>query len=145
MPITLTCTGCGKSFRLRDEMAGRKVRCPECEAIQVVPARRSRGSHRSSCDSDSAAGQLHPAFDRDRFLLRQKLMTISEKYVVWDDEQRPILFIERPAHFWRNVLGAIVTAIVLHRDVRRLAMVVGAVGLAERYSRAGSASWSWLS
>ena len=50
---------------------------------------------------------MHPAFDRDRFLLRQKLMTFSEKYVVWDDQQRPILFIERPAHFWRNVLGRI--------------------------------------
>ena len=36
-----TCTGCQKTFRLRDEMAGRKVRCPECEAVLVVPARTS--------------------------------------------------------------------------------------------------------
>ena len=64
-------------------------------------------------DTGNATDQLHPAFNRDRFLLRQKLMTISEKYVVWDDQQRPILFVERPAHFWRNILGIFVTIIVL--------------------------------
>ena len=37
MPITLTCSGCGRSFQLRDEMAGRKVRCPDCQSVQVVP------------------------------------------------------------------------------------------------------------
>jgi len=36
MPISLTCS-CGKSFRLKDELAGRKIRCPECTSIQTVP------------------------------------------------------------------------------------------------------------
>jgi hypothetical protein len=112
MPISLSCTGCGKSFHLKDEMAGRKVRCPECEAVQVVPAL-EREEVVFELDTGNLTGPLHPAFNRDRFLLRQQLMTISEKYVVWDDQQRPILFIERPAHFWRNVLGAFVTAITL--------------------------------
>jgi hypothetical protein len=53
------------------------------------------------------ATPLHPAFDRDRFLLRQKVISISEKYMVWDDRQRPILFVERPAHVWRTVLAAV--------------------------------------
>jgi hypothetical protein len=52
---------------------------------------------------------LHPSFNRDRFLFRQKLITISEKYVVCDDQGRPILYIERPAHFVRQVLGALAT------------------------------------
>ena len=38
MPITLVCTGCGKSYQLKDELAGRKVRCPGCQSVQVVPA-----------------------------------------------------------------------------------------------------------
>ena len=134
MPITMTCSGCGKSFRLRDEMAGRKVRCPECEAIQVVPAP-SPEEVTFELQPDSAAGQFHSAFDRDRFLLRQKLITISEKYVVWDDQQRPILFIERPAHFWRNVLGAIVTVIVF------IVTFVGSAVIGAAVSRTIQPSW----
>jgi hypothetical protein len=30
MPVTLTCTGCGKTYQLKDEFAGRKLRCPGC-------------------------------------------------------------------------------------------------------------------
>jgi hypothetical protein len=112
MPISMSCSGCGRSFQLKDEMAGRKVRCPECEAVQVVPAP-GKEEVVFEPDTGNVSDQLHPAFNRDRFLLRQKLMTISEKYVVWDDQQRPILFIERPAHFWRNILGIFVTIIAL--------------------------------
>ena len=36
---------------------------------------------------------------------RQKLMTFSEKYVVWDDEEQPVLFIERPAYVGRQLLA----------------------------------------
>ncbi len=111
MPITITCSGCGKSFRLRDEIAGSKVRCSECETVLVVPGVVPE-EVTLELPSASAADQLHSAFDRDRFLLRQKMISISEKYVVWDDQQRPILFIERPAHFWRNVLGALLAALV---------------------------------
>jgi uncharacterized protein YxjI len=48
---------------------------------------------------------LDPAFDRTRFLLRQKALTVHERYVVWDESGQPILFVERPAHFWRNGLA----------------------------------------
>ena len=121
MPITLTCGDCGQSFRLKDEMAGRKVRCPECESVQVVPTILDDLPEALS-EPASAAEYSHPAFDHDRFLLRQKLITISERYVVWDDQQRPILFVERPAHFWRNVLAAGLTAVVF------LVTFVGAIG-----------------
>jgi hypothetical protein len=106
MPIHMTCTGCGKPFRLRDEMAGRKVRCPECEAILVVPALPPMEVAFDEQEG-STASPIHPAFDRDRFLLRQKVIAISEKYLVWDDQERPILFVERPAHLGRIVLAAV--------------------------------------
>jgi hypothetical protein len=124
MPITLTCPGCAKIFHLRDEMAGRKVRCPECETIQVVPAL-FPDEVALTLDTDEATDGLHAAFDRERFLFRQKLMTLSEKYVVWDDRERPILFIERPAYFWRQVLGALATIVVLVASVA----VSGAIGV----------------
>src|SRR5262249_12201317 len=36
MTITLRCTGCCV-MKLRDELAGKKVRCPRCKSILIVP------------------------------------------------------------------------------------------------------------
>ncbi len=36
MPIPLQCD-CGRSLRIKDELAGRKVKCPQCAAVLVVP------------------------------------------------------------------------------------------------------------
>jgi hypothetical protein len=38
MPITLGCPSCGKRFRARDESAGKKVKCPYCQAAVQVPS-----------------------------------------------------------------------------------------------------------
>jgi uncharacterized protein YxjI len=48
------------------------------------------------------------AFDRDRFLLRQKLMAINNKYMVFDDEGRELLFVERPAHVLQGLVSMLV-------------------------------------
>lgn len=36
MPITFHCA-CGKTLRVQDELAGKRVRCPACQAIVVAP------------------------------------------------------------------------------------------------------------
>jgi len=99
MAIPVTCR-CGRSYNLKDEFAGTVVQCPHCTGRIEVPAP----------VRVAAAPQADPAFDRDVFLLRQKHLAINEKYVVWDEEGRPILFIERPAHLLRG-LGALLGAI----------------------------------
>jgi hypothetical protein len=92
MPVTATCR-CGGSFALKDEYAGKRVKCPKCgETVQVGAAEAPR---------PKAGG----VFDRDRYLLRQKHLAISEKYEVWDEDGNAILYVERPAHLLRN-LGA---------------------------------------
>lgn len=95
MPIPVTCK-CGSSYSLKEEHAGKAVRCPKCgETIRVeAPAVRREP-------------QADPAFDRDKFLLRQKHLAISEKYEVWDDGGHPILYIERPAHLLRNLFAVL--------------------------------------
>lgn len=50
---------------------------------------------------------VDPAFERDRFLLRQQVLTINQKYEVWDEQGQAILFVERPAHFLQNLGAAI--------------------------------------
>jgi hypothetical protein len=51
-----------------------------------------------------------PVFQRDKFLLRQKHLAISQKYYVWDEQENVLLFIQRPAHLLRNV-GAILAGL----------------------------------
>jgi hypothetical protein len=36
MPIPLDCA-CGRSLRVKDELAGRKVKCPQCGGVLAVP------------------------------------------------------------------------------------------------------------
>ena len=50
---------------------------------------------------------LDRAFDRDKFLLRQKHLAISEKYFVWDDAGTVVMFIQRPVHLLRALLAVL--------------------------------------
>jgi phage FluMu protein Com len=38
MPITFSCNSCNKKLRVKDELAGRKVKCPGCATVLQVPA-----------------------------------------------------------------------------------------------------------
>lgn len=38
MPISIICTGCKKKLTVPDTAAGKKVRCPSCQAVIAVPA-----------------------------------------------------------------------------------------------------------
>ncbi|MCE5228834.1 hypothetical protein LLG95_04460 [bacterium] len=96
MPVQVQCS-CGKSYNLRDEFVGKTLQCPQCGGTFEV-------------GKPAAGPAVDPAFDRDKFLLRQKALTINEKYYAWDENGRTVLFIERPAHLLRN-LGAILAAI----------------------------------
>ena len=113
MAIRVTC-GCGASYGLRDELAGTDVLCPQCGAQLHV----------------AAAGP----FERDKFLLRQTFLAISEKYYVWDEQGRVLLYIERPAHFWRNfsailagVAAAIVAGLLIGIAIGRLSEAAGVI------------------
>ncbi|MFN0197194.1 MAG: MJ0042-type zinc finger domain-containing protein [Planctomycetaceae bacterium] len=37
MPITVSCPECAQTYRLKDELAGKKVRCKGCETIIPIP------------------------------------------------------------------------------------------------------------
>lgn len=143
MPIPVACS-CGARFNLRDEYAGRTLKCPTCQrAIQAPESAMAMAPAGAAVvgDESDGAGEiplappvapppLHvdyavPAplqqfstspFDRDRFLLRQKAVAINQKYYVWDEAGRTILFIERPRMVLRSLLaafGAIATFAVI--------------------------------
>ena len=45
------------------------------------------------------------AFDRDVFLLRQRVFTIASKYEVWAEDGTPILYVERPTYPVRTLFA----------------------------------------
>ncbi len=94
MPITLSCAPCNTSFNVKDEHAGGRFQCPKC-----------KGELRGPAAVAAPPQQGHAAFNRDKFLLRQKVFSISEKYSLSDENETPILWIERPARLLRGLLA----------------------------------------
>lgn len=99
MAVRVSCA-CGTSYELKDEFAGKLVKCPQCGRENRVPGA-----------GVPVQVQADPVFDRDIFLLRQQMLKISEKYDVADEQGNNIVYIERPAHFLRNV-GALLAAFI---------------------------------
>src|SRR4051812_43405908 len=68
MSIRFECSDCGKSLKVKDDHAGRKMRCPVCEAVNQVPVNetetddrderssRSRSSSKSSRSGTNRSG-----------------------------------------------------------------------------------------
>jgi uncharacterized protein YxjI len=99
MSVTVTCE-CTNTFSLKDEYAGRVVKCPSCGA-----------SVRAGDTTFTPESQADPVFGRDVFLLRQQALRLNERYDVTDQVGLPILFVERPVHLLRN-LGAMLVAVL---------------------------------
>src|SRR3989454_5381570 len=98
---------CGTSYELKEEFAGRLVKCPQCGRETRVPG---------VVPAAAVKPQADPVFDRDVFLLRQQLLRISEKYDVADEQGKKIVFVERPAHLLRSrggLLAALAAAAVV--------------------------------
>jgi predicted Zn finger-like uncharacterized protein len=109
MPIDVSCPACSSNFTLKDELAGKKVRCSSCQAVIEVPAQ----SGAAVLDVDDSG--LDRVFRRDKFLLNQKHLSINERYEVCDEKQQPIMHAVRPTFLLRSVavaLAVIAVAII---------------------------------
>ena len=42
MPISISCE-CGKRMAVREDLTGKRVRCPECNAVVTVPEPEANG------------------------------------------------------------------------------------------------------
>jgi uncharacterized protein YxjI len=115
MALSVQCQ-CGNTYDLKDEYAGKLIRCPKCQAVS-----------RAERTAYSATSQADPVFDRDIFLLRQKHLAINEKYTVSDESGTPIVYVERPAHLLRNLLALVVGLVA---TVAVVSLIAGALVLA---------------
>jgi hypothetical protein len=84
-------------FELRPELAGRLLQCPRC-------GRRLRAGRAPALVREARPG-VDPAFDRDVFLLNQRVLTIASQYEVWAPDGTPVLYVERPTYVVRTMLA----------------------------------------
>lgn len=61
MAITTSCV-CGKALRLRDELAGKRVRCPKCNAVLEVPEENVETDFEVVNDEPQPASALQSAY-----------------------------------------------------------------------------------
>lgn len=114
MPIALTCR-CGREFQFEDKFGGQTIACPDCSTALVVPPAPPRPP------------QADPAFERDTFLINQKIR-IDQKYAVTDEQGHPVLFVVRPTYLAKTI-GAILGGLGAGGAVGGLLVMAGtAVG-----------------
>jgi uncharacterized protein YxjI len=112
-PVTVACA-CGEVYDLKPEYAGVLLECPSC-------GRHLRAAGRPVSPAASvSAGDA--AFDRDVFLLRERVFTIASKYEVRTEDGTPILYVERPTYLIRTLgaylLGVVAASIVFSWTAR---------------------------
>jgi hypothetical protein len=94
--IVVACP-CGEVYELKPAFAGRLLECPVCRrhlragGLPGVPRR---------LDAD-----VDPVFDRDVFLLRERMLSIASRYEVWAEDGRPLLYVVRPTYPFRTLVA----------------------------------------
>lgn len=58
MPIPFECTGCGKKLKVKDDAAGKRIKCPDCQAVLTVP--------KPEVDEDDFLGGLDEAVKQEK-------------------------------------------------------------------------------
>lgn len=120
--VTLACP-CGEVYELKPEYAGRLLECPVCK-------RHLRAGPAPTAARRFAIG-VDPAFDRDVFLLRERVLTIRSKYEVWTPQGTAVLYVERPTFPIRTLLAfvlGLMAAIVFGGFVARAVPALRVLG-----------------
>jgi predicted RNA-binding Zn-ribbon protein involved in translation (DUF1610 family) len=62
MPVIVTCPSCNSALRVRDELVGKKLRCPRCSGIVAVPNGRAAAKPPTPREAvDPHVAQVKPA------------------------------------------------------------------------------------
>jgi len=52
MPITIECSTCFQTYAVKSELAGKKIRCKECQSVILVPRKKERPTEPDPVDED---------------------------------------------------------------------------------------------
>lgn len=105
--MQIICPACNTSYKIPDDKIPKERRavttCKKCGGKITIEPSAVKGPDVGP--QELKTKHPDPVFDRDKFLLRQKHLAISEKYYVWDEQGESILYIERPRHMFRNLVA----------------------------------------
>ena len=59
--IPLTCTQCGRQLRLNDKLAGKFIKCPQCQTVLAVPGLAPNSNSHAPDSTDGAAADRRRA------------------------------------------------------------------------------------
>lgn len=60
MPIRFPCPQCARTLRVKDELAGKRIRCPNCSSATTVPLEEPAATDTSSMAEESASSATTP-------------------------------------------------------------------------------------
>lgn len=98
--ISARCPNCRREYQVKDEFAGKKFRCKDCEAAVVVPdggAARGGGSSRSSGSATRSSARSRPAKRSLDDQLDELRRADADDYDYADDDDEPVLRPQRAA------------------------------------------------
>lgn len=118
MSIAVNCHQCHAHFELKDELEGKKGRCPNCGNILVITAQKAPSENNTSgSPSDPLqTAQSSPSqwvFSHNLYGVKQKKITINEKYFIRDENNNDLLFSMRRTYIMRGLLSVFVFILIL--------------------------------
>lgn len=131
MPIPITCSVCSASYTLKDGFTGSRVKCPGCGNVLDVPAGAPvppAPAETSRTEPGDYPEDLPDEFRRDKFLLRQKVWSIKQKYRVSDETGEPILHVERPVYLAQGCLAVFAGMAIILGGIFGAVMLAGERG-----------------
>jgi hypothetical protein len=79
MPISVSCPDCDKSLKVKDELAGKKIRCPDCSGVVPIPAKKSKS------DDDDFLDDMEPSTSK-----RKRRPVDDDDLLDDDDDDEPV-------------------------------------------------------
>lgn len=106
MSIKITCSWCNASYDLKDDLAGKKWKCPNCWNIIEIPINNENETTTEEIKTEPNNSN-NWIFSHNIYWIKQKKIAINEKYFIKDKDNNDLLFSIRKAHSMRWLLSVI--------------------------------------
>ena len=95
--ISTKCPSCKAPFDLKDEFVGKKARCPNCSNVFEVATQ--------SAELEPIEFITSGIFSKNTYGIKQKRISLKEKYYVRTTENVDILFAVRDLKFFQSLFA----------------------------------------
>ena len=149
MPIRAECQGCGQTYRVKDELVGRRIKCKQCgEKIPVVDPDTDDSVDEDGDDEDEY-GESAPALPSRKRVPKKKRKAAAAQVPQFSTPKIAVMIMiavltmRLPVGaFWWFRSGAFVLILSLARLAVGCALVVGGYGLFQRTTWAERVVWA---